>query len=89
MTLLVGSYLDTENDIKRRIILANAAFSTLKTIFNSKKVSDEIKLSALVESIFLYNCEVWGTNKRLDDKIDVFQRRLLRNILNIRWNNDN
>ena len=88
----VGSNLETEKDIQRRIKLANAAFSTLKTIFNSNKISKNIKLrifQALVESIFLYNSEVWGTNKKQNETIDTFQRRLLRNILGIKWRKNN
>ena len=31
-----------------------------------------------VGSVFLYNSEIWGTNKTLNDKIDSYHRRLLR-----------
>jgi len=88
----VGSLLGTNEDIKRRTELTNIAYSSLKTIFNSKKVNEDTKLrifNALLESIFLYNSEVWGLTNKQENKIDVFQRRLLRNILNIRWRNNN
>ena len=52
----------------------------------------ELKLRifcALLESIFLYNSECWGLNKELENKIDIFQRKLLRNILGIRWSKGN
>ena len=45
--------------------------------------------SALLESIFLYNCELWTLTKKLEQKIDTFQRQLLRRILNIRWTLNN
>ncbi len=35
--------------------------------------------------IFLYNSEVWTVTEQLNHKIDVFQRKLLRRILNIKW----
>ncbi|XP_071834664.1 uncharacterized protein [Apostichopus japonicus] len=88
----VGSLLGTEEDINRRIGITNGAFNTLSSIFKSKNISRKIKLrifETLLKSIFLYNCELWGTTKDLDRKIDTFQRRLLRNILNIRWTNNN
>ena len=84
----VGSLLGTSEDINRRIGITNSTFNTLSNIFNSKKLGKDIKLrifNALIKSIFLYNCELWGTTKKLDDKIDKFQRRLLRNVLKIKW----
>ena len=88
----VGSLLGTYEDINRRIGLTNGAYNTLKNILTSKKVSFELKLRifcALLESIFLYNCECWGINKHLENKIDIFQRKILRNILGIRWSKGN
>ncbi|XP_071841678.1 uncharacterized protein [Apostichopus japonicus] len=88
----VGSLLGTEEDINRRIGITNGAFNTLSNIFKSKNISRKIKLrifETLLKSNFLYNCELWGTTKDLDCKIDTFQRRLLRNILIIRWTNNN
>ena len=88
----IGSYLDTEKDYEKRKLLANATFSNLRSIFTSKRLSLHVKLrifTALVESIFLYNSELWGITLSLENKIDSFQRRLLRNILNIKWFNQN
>ena len=62
----VGSLLDTECDINRRKQQANSAYSKSKDVFSSKKVTTETKLrliNALIESIFLYNCEVWSLIK--------------------------
>ena len=92
MKIRVGSLLGTEEDINRRIGITNSSYRTLEPIFRSIKVSQPLKLrifSALLESIFLYNSEVWGLNKTLEDKIDTFHRRLLRKILNIKWTNNN
>ena len=88
----VGSLLGTNDDINRRIGMTNYAFNNLSNIFKNKNLSKGIKLrifNALIKSIFLYNCELWGTTKALDHKIDAFQRRLLRNVLKIRWTNNN
>ena len=85
----VGSLLGTEEDIERRKLQTNIAYCTLKQIFNSKQISESVKIrifKALLESIFLYNSELWTLTKTLESKIDSFQRRLLRKILNIRWN---
>ena len=55
---LVGSKLETVNDIENRIKLVNYSYSTLKSILSQKECKADIKLSifsALIESIFLYN----------------------------------
>ena len=88
----IGSLLGTEEDIARRKKLANFAYQCLKSIFTNKHVTTDTKLrvfSALIESIFLYNSELWGTNKSIEKKIDTFQRNLLRLILQISWKKGN
>ena len=42
-------------------------------------------MNALIESIFLYNCEVWTLTVELEQKIDIIQRQLLRRVLGIKW----
>ena len=52
----VGSLLNTEDDIKRRIGLTCGAYNNLKTIFQSKKINVNLKIrifKALLESVFL------------------------------------
>ena len=44
-------------------------------------------LKSHVESIFLYNSELWTLTKKIENTINVFQRNLLRKILNIKWPN--
>ena len=84
----LGSLLDTEKDINRRKGLAIAACTTYKDILYKNKNSVKTKLrvfQAYISSIFLYNSEVWTLTEKLNHTIDVFQRQLLRKILNIKW----
>ena len=84
----LGSLVDTANDIQNRKTLANAAFSTNKNVFNNNRISKETKIrvfNAYVSSIFLYNSELWSLNKDLEHQVDVFQRNLLRRVLQIFW----
>ena len=88
---LVGSKLDTERDIKHRKQLASATFNKLKPIFTEKHCSSEAKLdifNAIVESIFLYNSEIWTLTKKLENEIDAYQRKLLRYLMNYRYTDD-
>jgi len=90
---LVGSMLDTKEDIKRRKQLANNAFSKYKlTLLTSKLLSTNVKLrifNCYIESIFFYNSELWGLTSTQENEIDILQRKLLRNILGIRYSANN
>ena len=82
----LGSLLDTEFDFKCRKGLAIDTFNNFKHIMESKKVSTKTKMriydrEAFVNSIFLYNSELWTLMKTLAHKIDVFQRSLLRRVV--------
>ena len=86
---LLGSILDTENDLSRRKNLAIVAANKLHHIFENKKISITVKTStfkAYIEPIFLYNSEVWTLTKTMDQQINAFQRKLIRTfILNVKW----
>ena len=43
------------------------------------------KLEYINHILFLYNSELWTLTKTLEKRIDSFQRRLLRNILNYHY----
>ena len=85
---LLGSYLSTNKDIRNR---KNQALQTLNKytyIFNSKIVSNTVKLRTFniyVTSVFLFNSELWGLSITDEQNIDSFHRRLLRKALGIRW----
>ena len=85
---LLGSLFDTEEDIKRRKGLAIDSLKALKHIFDSRHVSEAVRLrvfKAYIESIFLYNSVLWILTKSLEDKIDSFQRKLLRKVIRVYW----
>ena len=39
--------------------------------------------NAYIKPVFLYNSELWIATKSLENEIDIFHRKLLRNILRI------
>ena len=83
----LGTLLDTNSDISRRKCLAILAFNKLKIAFNSKlTIKNKIRIfNAYIESIFLYNAELWTLTKKLAEDINIFQRSVLRKILKIAW----
>ncbi len=87
---LVGSILDTEKDMNRRKTLALCAHIKLKYIPESKKNTIKIKVkvfNAFVRSIFMYNSELRTLTKKLENTVNIFQRLLLRRIINVKWPN--
>ena len=85
---LLRSLLDTAKDINRRQILAIDAFKTLNNIFDSRKISNAVKIrtfNAYVASVFLYNRELWTLTKKLENTVNTFQRRHPRKILSTHW----
>ena len=87
---LLGTLLDTEEDVKRRKVLAMNVVNSMKEIFFGD-ISIEVKVRSFncyVSSVFLHNCETWTLMKTLENTIDSIQRRLLRiAVLNVKWAN--
>ena len=82
------AYGDSEPDVKRRISKASQAFSMLKNIWKSKKLSRNTKIRIFrsnVVSVLLYGCESWKVTTSISRMLEVFQNRCLRRILNIFW----
>ena len=81
---LLGSFIDTETDIKyRKSLLLNAA-KNLKDIFHHKKLPISIKMKTFnvyLSTIFLHNSELWSLTEKMCKSIDSFQRRTLRTLV--------
>ena len=86
---LLGTKLDTTADIERGKILTLDAMKSLRHIFESHNISQDIKiriLNAYAASIFLYNSETWTLITASHIKqIHSFHRRLMRTVLHVRW----
>ena len=81
---------DSVPDVKRRISKASQAFSMLKNIWKSKKLTRNTKIRIFrsnVVSVLLYGCELWKVTTTIIRMLEVFQNRCLRRILNLFWPN--
>ncbi|KAL9983368.1 hypothetical protein ACROYT_G005527 [Oculina patagonica] len=81
---------DSEPEIKARLSKAGQAFASLKNIWKSKKITLKTKLRFFKSNVLttlLYGCESWKATKAICHKLDTFQNRCLRRILNIFWPN--
>ena len=79
---------DVEAEIKVRIRKARHAFSLLRQTWKSRKINTKTKLRIFqsnVISVLLYGSESWKTTKGLENRLNAFQRKCLRQILGIHW----
>ena len=86
-TRKLGSLLGVEEDVSRRIQLATVSFQSLEVIWKHRSLvptATRIRsYQALVESVLMYNCGTWGLTEAIADKIDRFQRKLLRRVARV------
>ena len=85
---LLGSLLESKNDITRRCMLGNIAFQKFKKVWSQSNVPIQKKLlvyEAQVVSVIMYNCSSWAAPKNYWHKLDVCHRNHLRSIMNITW----
>ena len=83
------TWYDTEEDTKRRKILATNSANNLRRFFGNSNLSINLKLKVIstsIEPIFLYNSETWTLTKSMEEPINAFQRRIVRRYcFNIKW----
>ena len=86
---ILGSLLDTVEDIKARCIKGLIAFNKFESIWLKKtniNLGRKLQIyEAQVVSILLYNCGTWAASQTTLEKLDITHRKHLRAILNIRW----
>ena len=82
----LGSLLDDERDMSQRNILSFCALRKFDFVWKNPFIKIPRKLfiyQTFVKPIFQYNSSTWISNKRIENKLDVFQRKHLRYVLNI------
>lgn len=89
-TIVLGSKLCSERDIQHRLNKANIAFHTYKKIWlnGTVKIDEKRKIrlyDALITSVLLYNSSSWAVPDNILNKLDVQQRKHLKQILKIFW----
>ncbi|KAL4083745.1 hypothetical protein QTP88_029061 [Uroleucon formosanum] len=74
---------NSHEEIKERLIAANRYYFGLSTLFKSKLLSRRSKITlyeVLIRPIVLYACETWATTEMDENKLGVFERKILRKI---------
>jgi hypothetical protein len=88
--LYLGSLMTPTNDvsleIQRGIQTANRCFFGLRKHLQSSHLSRQKKFSihkTLIRSVLLYSSESWVLTKREENQLLVFERKVLRKILQV------
>jgi hypothetical protein len=77
-----------DQEIRRRIEIARAAFINMKNILTSRKVDMETRkrlIRCYIISTFLYASETWTIHKDSWNKIEAFEMWLLRKMMKISY----
>jgi sorting nexin-29 len=80
---LISSRNDLKIEINNRIFMANRSFYGLRNQLKSKFLSVKTKLSiykTLIRPIVMYGSECWTLNKTEEEKLLIFERKILRKI---------
>ena len=72
-------------EVLSRIAQATAALTKLKPIWRDNNISLGSKMRSLVISIFLYACESWTLTAELEKRMQAFEMRCYRRLLNISY----
>ena len=82
----LGSLLDDDSDIARRIQLSNLAMLKLNKIWKNHYINIHHKMqiyNTYVRSILTYNASTWAMNVARNNKMDIAHRKHLRKCLNV------
>ena len=77
-------------EIRDQLAKASQAFASLRSTWKARHIRRKTKLRIFksnVISTLLYGSESWKVTKTISNKLDVFQNRCLRRILQIYWPN--
>jgi len=83
---LLGSFMDTEADIKHRRSLLITNTKNNRHVYKSHHLSISLKMrhfNCFESSIFLYNCSRWTLTPSMNKALDAFHRRQLRYALGV------
>ena len=77
-----------EKEIRKRIGIAKAAFTSMNKVLTSRNISIKVRLRVLkcyVWSTLLYGCETWTISGVMLKKLGAFETWLYRRMLKISW----
>ncbi|KAJ4446097.1 hypothetical protein ANN_12789 [Periplaneta americana] len=74
---------DTREEIKRRINMGNASYYSVEKLLSSSLLSKNLKVriyKTVILAVVLYGCETWTLTLREEQRLRVFENKVLRKI---------
>ncbi|KAJ4433757.1 hypothetical protein ANN_16069 [Periplaneta americana] len=74
---------DTREEIKRRINMGNACYYSVEKLLSSNLLSKNLKVriyKTVILPVVLYGCETWTLTLREEQRLRVFENKILRKI---------
>ncbi|KAJ4428123.1 hypothetical protein ANN_24137 [Periplaneta americana] len=74
---------DTREEIKRRINMGNACYYSVEKLLSSSLLSKNLKVriyKTVILPVVLYGCETWTLTLREEQRLRVFENKVLRKI---------
>ncbi|KAJ4449155.1 hypothetical protein ANN_00551 [Periplaneta americana] len=78
---------DTPEEIKRRINMGNACYYSVEKLSSSSLLSKNLKViiyKTIILPVVLYGCETWTFTLREEQRLRVFENKVLRKFLRLR-----
>ena len=82
--------MSDDAEIKSRLSKVSQVVRMLKSIWMAGRLSLQTKLRLFKNNVLtslLYGAESWKMTKTIGKKLEVFQRRCLRRVVDVRWSN--
>jgi hypothetical protein len=83
----LGTTLTDQNcmqeEIKSRLNLGNACYHLVQNLLSSRLLSRNVKVKiyeTIIVPVVLYGCETWSLTLRKENRLRVFENRVLRRI---------
>ena len=79
---------DYSHEIKRHLLLRRKAMTNLDSMLKSKDITLSTKVhlvKAMVFLVVMYGCESWTVKKAEHQRIDAFELRCWRRLLQVPW----
>ena len=85
---LITEDVRSENEIKRRIMIARRTFTNMRTLLSCRGINLKTRLRAIkcyIWPTLFYGAETWTITKYLLSRLDAFDMWVYRRVLKISW----
>jgi hypothetical protein len=77
-----------QEEIKSRLNSGNACYHSVQSLLSSCLLSRNVKIkiyNTIILPVVLYGCETWFLTLREENRLSVFENRVLRRIFRSKW----